>query len=70
MRTIITLLLSSFVYLTSPAGAYEVQTSSRVVAFADVHGAYDDWVSLLREVGVVDEQLNWSGGETPFPWVT
>jgi Calcineurin-like phosphoesterase len=46
------------------ATAVDVKTSSRVVAFADVHGAYDDWVALLRELKVVDNDLNWSGGNT------
>ena len=64
MRIAITILLSSCFWLAFPLNAYEVKTSSRVVAFADVHGAYDDWVSLLQEVGVVDQQLNWSGGKT------
>lgn len=46
------------------ASDYDIKTSARVVAFGDVHGAYDDWVALLRELGVVDAQLNWSGGKT------
>ena len=64
MRILITVLLTSLVSLAPTAMAYEVQTSARVVAFADVHGAYDDWVALLKEVGVVDDKLNWSGGKT------
>lgn len=36
----------------------------RVVAFADVHGAYDELTALLRTVGVVDDGLRWSGGRT------
>ena len=36
----------------------------RVFAFADVHGAYDDLVKLLKAVGVVDGDLHWSGGRT------
>ena len=64
MRTIISLLFFLHTFLALPAFAYEVSTSARVVAFADVHGAYDDWVALLQEVGVVDEELNWSGGNT------
>jgi hypothetical protein len=43
---------------------YDVRTTSRVVAFGDVHGAYDDWVAMLRELGVVDGDLNWNGGTT------
>ena len=34
----------------------------RVIAFADVHGAYDDLTQLLRTVGVVDAQLHWAAG--------
>lgn len=62
MRILITVLLLSLFTVALPVSAYEVKTGSKVVAFADVHGAYDDWVALLQEVGVVDEQLNWSGG--------
>lgn len=64
MRLLITVLVTSLVYLSPAVVAYEVKTSERVVAFADVHGAYDDWVALLKEVGVVDDKLNWSGGKT------
>ena len=38
--------------------------SDRVVAFGDVHGAYDDWVKLLQQTGIIDSRLNWSGGRT------
>lgn len=43
---------------------YEIDTPAKVVAFGDVHGAFDDWTALLVEVGIVNEQLNWSGGDT------
>ena len=36
----------------------------RVVAFADVHGAYEELTALLRSTGVVDAALHWSGGRT------
>ena len=49
---------------SSANNAYEFDTSERVVAFADVHGAYADWTSLLKELGVVDDQLNWIAGKT------
>jgi hypothetical protein len=35
----------------------------RVVAFADVHGAYPELVALLQAVGVVDGRLRWSAGK-------
>ena len=36
----------------------------RVVAFADVHGAYQELLSVLREAAVIDEALHWRGGDT------
>ncbi len=36
----------------------------RVVAFADVHGAYAELTALLRSTGVVDDDLRWAGGRT------
>jgi hypothetical protein len=36
----------------------------RVVAFADVHGAYEDLTALLRTVGIVDKDLHWAAGAT------
>ncbi|HEY8520971.1 MAG TPA: metallophosphoesterase [Gammaproteobacteria bacterium] len=36
---------------------------SRVVVVADVHGAYDELVGVLRATGIVDASLAWSGGD-------
>jgi hypothetical protein len=36
----------------------------RVVVFPDVHGAYQELLSLLRETAVIDESLHWQGGGT------
>jgi len=36
----------------------------RVVAFADVHGAYTELTALLQSVGVIDAQGRWSAGRT------
>ena len=35
----------------------------RVVAFADVHGAYAELTALLQATGIVDAQARWSGGK-------
>ncbi len=43
---------------------YRVAGVHRVVVFADVHGAYDELVSLLRAQGVIDAALRWSAGDT------
>jgi len=39
-------------------------TTERVVAFADVHGAHDELVALLKTTGLVGEELQWTGGTT------
>ena len=57
-------ILAVFLSAAVNAGNYDIKTSARVVAFGDVHGAWEDWTTLLQEVGVVDAQLNWSGGKT------
>ena len=37
---------------------------SRIVVFADVSGAYQDLARLLRQTGIIDEDGNWSGGDS------
>ena len=67
MRTInrlCTFIFALVMTVTANAAGYDVNTTSRVVAFGDVHGAYTDWTALLQELGVVDASLNWSGGKT------
>jgi hypothetical protein len=44
------------------AEAYRWSNIERVIAFADVHGAYDDLTQLLRTAGVVDADLHWTAG--------
>jgi len=36
----------------------------RVVAIADIHGAYDAMVSTLQSADVLDPELSWTGGTT------
>jgi Calcineurin-like phosphoesterase len=42
------------------------ETPSRLVAIGDVHGAYPEFVSILQRSGLIDGNLNWSGGQTTF----
>ena len=37
-----------------------------VVAIADVHGAFDDFVGILRRTGLIDQSNHWTGGKTTF----
>lgn len=45
------------------AGA-ERAAPARVVAIGDIHCEYDGLVSILREAGLTDAQLKWTGGTT------
>ena len=66
MRAIVSVFALLLVMTASAAFAnYNIETTARVVAFADVHGAYEDWTALLQELDVVDAQLNWSAGQHP-----
>lgn len=38
------------------------KTPKQVIVMGDVHGQFDPFVKLLRHAGLVDDQLNWSGG--------
>jgi len=37
-----------------------------VVAIADVHNDFDDFVAILRRTGLIDKQNHWTGGKTTF----
>ena len=41
-----------------------LESPERLVGFADVHGDYDAAVSVLKLAGLIDDDLQWSGGET------
>jgi calcineurin-like phosphoesterase family protein len=36
----------------------------RIVAVGDVHGAYTSFVALLQATDIIDDNLNWRGGQT------
>jgi predicted MPP superfamily phosphohydrolase len=39
----------------------DIQTTERVVAVGDVHGAFDNFVAILRAAHVIDNRNRWSG---------
>lgn len=49
---------------TVSAASCEISGVERVVAIGDVHGAYDRYVEILRETGLIDADLKWTGGKT------
>ena len=38
----------------------------RIVAVGDVHGAYDAYLAILREAGIVNQRGRWAAGKTHF----
>lgn len=48
--------------LLVPDRPIRAQVPSRVIAVADVHGAYDSFLRILREAGLVDGSGRWIGG--------
>jgi hypothetical protein len=41
-----------------------IQTTERVVAVGDVHGAFDSFAAILRAAQVIDDRNRWSGRRT------
>lgn len=42
----------------------DLTTAERIVAVGDVHGAYDQFVTVLRAAGLIDGRQRWIGGRT------
>jgi Calcineurin-like phosphoesterase len=61
-RVILVLLL--LVPLVAGASDYRFDGARRIVVIADVHGAYQELLSVLRETAVIDAGLHWRGGDT------
>jgi hypothetical protein len=47
---------------TAPTDICDLHTDQRVVAIGDVHGAYEPFVAILREAGLIDARDRWIGG--------
>lgn len=47
--------------VTATANQWQFDGVERVVAIADIHGAYEPMVAGLRQAGVLDDALAWSG---------
>ena len=50
--------------LSAVAQPYRFSNVQRVVAIGDVHGAYPEFVQVLKGTGLVDANLHWIGGRT------
>ncbi len=45
-------------------GQDQWQGVSKIVVFGDLHGDYEQYIKLLKQNELVDEALNWQGGDT------
>ncbi|MDH3372397.1 MAG: metallophosphoesterase [Gammaproteobacteria bacterium] len=45
------------------ASEWQFDGAKRIVAIADIHGAYEPMVAGLQQVGVIDDTLAWSGAD-------
>jgi hypothetical protein len=43
-----------------------LETKERVVSIGDVHGAFDRFLAILKEAGLIDKDKHWSGGKAIF----
>jgi hypothetical protein len=43
---------------------YEWSDVERIVAIGDIHGDYENFLSILKKVGIVNDSLQWIAGET------
>lgn len=50
--------------VSSASTDYEWTDVPRIVAIGDIHGAYDNFVAVLKNAGLVDDKLRWIGGKT------
>lgn len=58
-------LLFASIALTRPASPQDVFSGvERIVAVGDVHGDYGQFVTVLRQAGVIDGRGRWTGGRT------
>jgi len=44
----------------------DIQTTERIVAVGDAHGAFDKFVTILREAKLIDSRRRWIGGRAIF----
>jgi hypothetical protein len=68
LRKIKPLILISISLLSLPGDAWPREWRfdgvDRVVAIADIHGAYDAMVPTLQNADILGEDLSWTGGKT------
>ncbi len=63
--SVLLVLVSAVLAWAGPAKA-PAESRESVVAIADVHNDFDDFVAILRRTGLTDKQNHWTAGKTMF----
>lgn len=63
MRQLVLILLC-LTQLAAPAQPLTAQAAERIVAIGDIHGAIDEFKSILKAAGLADDAGRWTGGKT------
>lgn len=63
--SVLLVLVSAVLAWAGPARA-PAEAPESVVAIGDVHNDFDDFVAILRHIGLIDNQNHWTGGKTTF----
>ena len=50
--------------LSAQEGQFEWENVERIVAIGDIHGAYDNFIQVLKNAELIDDKLDWIGGKT------
>ena len=63
----LSVLMLVFLLLASAGHAKtKSDVADAVIAIADVHGDFDDFVAILQHTGLIDKQNHWAGGKATF----
>lgn len=60
------LALSLLLWTVRSDAAPPASSPASIVAVADIHGDFDDFVAILRHANLIDTQNHWTGGRTTF----
>lgn len=63
---ILALFFSILIPLYAASTKCEWTGIEKIVAVGDIHGDYDNFIKILKAVGIVDDALHWKAGKTHF----
>jgi hypothetical protein len=66
MRTALTARRICAALLLSTTLAIAGESGERIVAIGDIHGAFEEFVTIMERTGLIDANRNWAGGQTLF----